>query len=332
MSDDDFLSRYREEPRPELASGLSRRLHEIDAEDAAAAPRRARRRAFTFASLAAAAVVVASILLPPVRAAARSFLDLFRVKRFAAVPVDPERLSRLQQSGLDIRSLVSGQLEVIDPARRPEPVDGFAAAAGAAGITVRQPAALPRGAAFASVAVGHPGAFRLRLDVPAIEELARAAGVEDPDIPAEWDGTSVEVHAPPVVVARYHRDEDDFVLLQSRAPEIALPQGVDIRRLGTLGLRVAGMSPEEARLFGRTMDWRGTLLVPIPLGGGSFRDVDVHGQKGLLVTTLNEGHGGHPSRGGRWRSVLLWAEGDEVLALSGPGQGLEVLEMAQGVR
>jgi len=172
------------------------------------------------------------------------------------------------------------------------------------------------------------------LDVSKVELVARAVGVDDPDIPASWNGATIQVQAPPVVMMRYHRGADDFVLLQSRNPAIEVPEGVDLARLGTLGLRMTGMTSEEARLFARTIDWRSTLLVPIPVQGGTFREVEVGGQKGLLVTSMQQPKAsadGTP-RSGRWRSVLLWADGGEIFALDGPGQGIEILEMAQSIR
>jgi hypothetical protein len=213
-------------------------------------------------------------------------------------------------------------------------VNGPEAAGADAGIVVRSPSALPRGATFAEVAVAHPGSFRVTLDVSKMEALARAVGVDDAALPAEWDGAIVDVKAPPVVVMRYHRGQDDFVLLQARSPEVNLPEGVDLARLGTLGLRMAGMSPEEARLFARTIDWRSTVLVPIPMEGGTFREVEIHGRKGLLVTSHQPSKAaadGGVHGGSRWHSVLLWAEGNEVFAVHGPGQGVEVLEMAQSI-
>jgi hypothetical protein len=334
MMSDDFLSHLREEPRTEFSRDLRQRLRSIEAEGAEPAAHRGRRRTLALAWTAAASVAVFALMLPPVRAAAREFLDLFRVKRFAAVPVDPERLTRLQQGGLDLKALVSEQVEVIDPARKPEVVDGPEAAGEAAGIVVRRPSTIPRGAELTEIAVGHPGAFRVKLDVSKMEMVAKTVGVEDAEIPAEWDGATLEVQAPPVVVLRYHRGSDDFVLLQSKSPEVSLPPGVDLARLGALGLRVAGMSPEEARLFARSIDWRSTVLVPIPVQGGTFREVDVHGRKGLLVTSNHPPRSaaeGETRSGSRWHSVLLWAEGNEVFALHGPGQGVEVLEMAQSI-
>ena len=320
---DDFLGRFREEPDVEFAEALSRRIHGLG-KDAPSRPKRRLAPVAVWAVSLGGAILV--LLLPAGRAAARSFLDLFRVKHFAAVPVDPGRLARLRQGGLDLKSLVSEQVEVVEPARAPETVDSPDAAADAAGMVVRRPSVLPKGADLLSVSVGHPGSFRLSLDTAKLEVLAHALGVEDADIPAEWNGATVDVQAPPVVALRYQRGGDEFVLLQSKSPEVTLPAGIDLPRLGTLGLRMAGMSAEEAEIFAKSIDWRSTLLVPIPAAGGTFREVEVHGRKGLLVTALSEAKGSS-----RWHSVLLWAEGNVVFAAQGPGQGVEVLELAQSV-
>jgi hypothetical protein len=97
---------------------------------------------------------------------------------------------------------------------------------------------------------------------------------------------------------------------------------------------MAGMSAEEARVFARNIDWRSTLLVPIPIEGGTFREVDVNGAKGLLVTTIQKTQPEAKGRSGRSRrrSALLWSAGDKVFAVAGPGDGVLVLEMAQSVR
>jgi hypothetical protein len=100
-----------------------------------------------------------------------------------------------------------------------------------------------------AVAVGSPGAFRLTVDVSKIELVAHAVGVDDVTVPGVWNGSVIEVHAAPVVVLRYHRGEDGFGLLQARQPELDTPASIDVAQLGALGLRLAGMSAGEARLF-----------------------------------------------------------------------------------
>lgn len=327
---DEFLSGLREEPRPEFAEQLERRLREIEDVEPALAERRSWRGRPAFVGAFAAAAAALAFTLPPVRAAAREFLDLFRVQRFAAVPVDPERLARLEQKGMDLKSILGPQLEVLEPPVDPEAVPSTQAAAALAGIDVRLPRLLPEKTTAAGIAIGRPGAFRVRLDVAKLRSLAEALGAGSAEAPDSWDGTTVEVHAPPVVIMTYRRGDGEFVLLQSRGPSVELPAGVDIAQLGELGLQMSGMSAAEARLFARTIDWRSTLLVPIPAAGGNFREVEVRGSKGLMVSsrgTTKAADGS--SRPGRWRSVLLWADQDRVYAAAGPGHGLEILEMIE---
>jgi hypothetical protein len=330
---DEFLYQLREDPRPEFQVDLERRLAEMPEKEERLGRGLLPRQRPVFAGGLAVAAIAVAFTLPAVRAAAREFLDLFRIQRVAAVPVDTERLSRLQQSGVDLKALVGQQVEVIEPAVKPESVESPDLASSLAGVDVRQPKTLPKGAALADVSVGCPGAFRVRLDVAKLRSLAGLLGVDEVRIPDSWEGAVLEVHAPPVVALRYHRSDGDFVLMESRGPEVALPDGLDLAELGAFGLQMAGMSAGEARTFSRNIDWRSTLLLPIPAQGGSFREVDVQGRKGVLVTAR---HRQPPAadgtvRQGGWASVLFWADDDRVYALHGPGHGIDILEMAQSI-
>jgi hypothetical protein len=325
---DEFLSGLREEPDPRFAEDLARRLESIDAE-ASGRPVPGLRPALLGGLVVGAASM--AFLLPPVRAVAREFLDLFRVQRFAAVPVDTDRLARLER-GVDLKALIGSQLEVIEPSVEPETVADPQTASSIAGIDVREPSTIPADAALAQVSVSRPGAFRMFIDTEKLRSLAEVMGVEDAEIPDEWDGAMVEVHAPPVVTLHYRRGASDFVVAQSRGPEVALPEQVDLAAMGALGLRIAGMSAEEARLFAGRIDWRSTLLVPIPAEGSHFREVEVGGRTGLLVSGRpSERQSDGSRREGSWRSVLLWTDGDRIFAASGPGTGIEVLEMARSI-
>ena len=70
--------------------------------------------------------------------------------------------------------------------------------------------------------------------------------------------------------------------------------------------------------------------MPVPLEGGSFREVEVRGARGLMVTSYRRPQPGSSAAGG-WRSVVLWSEGDRVFGIEGRGNGVEILAMAQSV-
>jgi hypothetical protein len=265
------------------------------------------------------------------------------VKRFAAVPVDPQRLARLAEGGLDLKTLVAEQVQVVVPPEKPAPFASPEAAGVAAGIEVREPAWVPREATLAETFVARPGSFRAQLDTAKLEALARAVGAEEIEIPAFWNGATLDVELPPSLMLRFARPveagappatEDAIALVQSATPNVLLPEGFDLATLGRLGLRVAGMSAEDALSFSRAIDWRTTLLVPVPVQGGTYREVDVAGERGLLVTFTPPAKPGADgaTRRARQHSLLLWSASDKAYALSGPGGGGELLEMAQSVR
>jgi len=342
---DDFLTRLREEPRPEFAARLEEHLHQIDVQrEAPRAPGALRRLAPALAGAGLVCAIALGFTLEPVRAAARGFLDLFRVKSFAAVPVDPARLERLAKGGLDFKGLLAEQVQVVVAPEGPQPVDSPEAGALAAGITASQPSVLPRRYALAESAVARPGTFRVTIDNAKLQALALAAGADEIEIPPAWNGATLEVALPPVLALRYARTvepgseaprgEAGFALLQSAVPQVDLPEAFDLATLGRLGLRVAGMSAAEALAFSRSIDWRSTLLVPVPIRGGTYREVDVSGHKGLLVTYQPQPR---PATDGttrppRQQALLLWTASGKALAITGPGDGVQHLEMAESVR
>jgi hypothetical protein len=108
---------------------------------------------------------------------------------------------------------------------------------------------------------------------------------------------------------------------------------VDLPQLGEIALRIVGMAPDEAHRFAQSIDWTSTLLVPVPANASSFREVEVRGTTGLLVTTSGSGTLNTPKgpmtipQG----SMLVWAEGDMVYAMNGTGS-IALVDMANSLQ
>src|SRR5438552_467447 len=109
--DDKFLYDARRPPRREFAEQLRARL----GGEALPAPHRATARHMpAWAGIAAAVAIGAlAFALPSVRASAQAFLDLFRVRNFAAVPVDPARIDQLENGRLDLKQLLGDHVETL---------------------------------------------------------------------------------------------------------------------------------------------------------------------------------------------------------------------------
>jgi hypothetical protein len=111
-------------------------------------------------------------------------------------------------------------------------------------------------------------------------------------------------------------------VLQAKSPEVSFPAEIELWRLAYAGLRVFGMERDEAYRMAVTIDWRSTLIVPVPSQALAYRPMNVAGNEGLLI----EGVAHEEERPG---GVLVWSAGDETYAVTGPVRGDELLEMAQ---
>jgi hypothetical protein len=325
--DDRFLNELRREPRPEFARSLRAKLRQAE--------ERQEREGFRFTPALAGAfalVVVASLFLfPSVRASAQAFLEMFRVRQFTAVQFDPARLDRLRAlKNHDNAMLVFDKKEVL---RDPGPRRDFATleeAAAAAGIIPRRVTQLPSGLLPDSAAVEGEGEMRLTLNGANLRLLLDDLGLNDVRVPDGFDGQPIHVRKSAVVFQRLRGGSSKAIFVQSRCPEVGLPAGANLEQLGEVGLRVLGLDAAEARRVASSVDWRTTLVVPVPLNGSTFRPVTINGNNGLLVNSTGEpGADGQRHREG---SLVLWSDGDQMFALEGNLRGPELVLMAESVQ
>ena len=330
--DDQFLYEFRKDPKPEFTEGLRNKLR-LQAETDQHRPRRVWRPALAIlGSLAIGAVLIG---FPSVRAAAQQFLDLFRVQRFTAVSIDPSRMDQIQQlqnGKLDLKALLSRDLQILKDPGEPRLVGDAVAASQATGMDVRLPVVLPEGMTQGEIRVGGEGLVRFTADTSKLETLLETLEINDVQIPSQLNGAVITVRIPPCAIATYSRGKAQATLMQANSPEIKLPTGVFLPQLAEMGLRVAGLSADEARRLAYSIDWHSTLMVPVPANAASFREVELRGTKGLLIETRS---GNRPPNPNRPRvqpaSFLLWTEADRVYVLSGTVRSIELMELANAL-
>lgn len=323
--DERVLHDYRREPDPRFARDLRERLRRHEASRHFSSPRMTR----VLAAACAVAIVAALFTVPSVRVSAQAVLDLFRVRRFAAVEFKKSRLEALRSVEKEHGHLIFDREEkVLDPGP-PLYVSSREAAGSMAGFTVKAPSFLPEGLAADSVFVQGEGAMRLSVSESKLRSLLDQLDIHDVTIPPGLDGKWIEVRTQPVVIQRFRFEKRRAALIQARSPEVAVPAGWDVERLAEIGLRVLGLDAGEARRISRATDWRSTLLVPVPVDASTFRQVTVRGQPGLLILTPGERDAnGQRQRDGR---VLLWTEGDRVFCLRGNLTSADIVQMAESV-
>ena len=326
--DDRFMHELEREPRPGFARELRGRLRSVEGADPAAARWTATRLMPVLAPALTVAALVALFLFPSVRASAQAFLDLFRIRTFTAVSVDPDRMQQLQDGKLDLKSLIGDRIQTVKEPGPPQVMASPQLAGAAAGFMVGVPALLPAGLMADTVTVCGDGEARLTVDTARLRRILEALDIRDLRVPDAIDGQVIDLRMPPVVEQRFRGDALRARLLQSRGPELSLPTGVNLADLGEIGLRVLGLDAAEARRLAQTVDWRSTMLVPVPGNAASFRQVEVRGHQALLVTSIAAGQ----DRRRREGVLLLWSDGDRVYALGGNLDGVDLMQMANSIQ
>jgi hypothetical protein len=331
--DDQFMLGAWRRPRPEFARQVRERLDKQDLELAVIhEPRRAVR---WLAYAATLFLAVGAFAFPSVRAGAAAFLDLFRVVNFAPVAIQPDRLKSLldEHRELDLPHMLGEQVQILKEAGPPQEVTSAEAAGSVAGIHVRMPAWLPAGMAPDHFEVGGEHAMRVTVSAQKVNSILDAVGVDDLRVPPEADGQSATMNVPPIVRVTFRdpQQKRTVMLVQARQPQASFPAGADVTTLAEIALRVLGVERGEAHRFAQNVDWRTTLLVPVPSSVAQFRQINVQGSPGLLIEA-RERQGSPEDFHYKATAQVMWSSGGSVFVLTGNVRPEELFEIAQSVQ
>lgn len=302
------------------------------------------------AGVVALCAIALLLALPPVRAAANQLLQVFRVQKVMFVSISPERMEQLQNLDFDEQTLFVGEPEMLEEAGEPQTVATTAEAATLVGYAVHEPSTFPEPSTIVEIMVNDPQTAQFQVNVEASRELLALVGVNDVDLPDALGEQPIVTSIPASVLMRYEGASYDLSLYQSPGPDVSLPEGVDLPILGKAALRLLGMEPAQAEALSREIDWRSTLIFPIPPDIGEISQVTVGDNQGLLIDGewKGERHGPGHGHGGpgapahqsdddgdtRPHKVLYWHNADRIYVLIGTGaiRNQQLIEVAQSVR
>jgi hypothetical protein len=301
-----------------------------------------RRTRSAWAIVAVLALLSIALTFPSVRAAANSFLGLFRIQKVTVVQVNPGNLPEQLGSSSQLEALFSQDVK-IDEGGPAQPVTDAAEASAKAGFTVRLPDS-SKGQPALTVQPGGKATFNI--DLNQVKAVLHEIGRDDIALPKALDGAAVSVDIPAGVIAQYGdckfdlqamqkygedpdnqrapRLPDCTSLMQMPSPTISAPPGLDVAQVGEAFLQVMGMSQEEAARFAANVDWTTTLVVPIPRYGVTSQDVAVDGVTGsLLLQERTEGPTYY---------MLLWVKDGILYAITGQGSQQAALDLAGSLK
>src|SRR5436190_857511 len=183
--DDRFLNQLRQDPDPGFSRSLREKLRAQEMPRALTP-----RLAPTLAGAFGLALVMALFAFPSVRASAQAMLDLFRVKKFSALPFDQTRIDKLQQLDKDRMFMVFDKTQTL---REPGPqqiVSSLGAASSAAGFHVASPGYLPAGLTADTIRVDGAGEAKVSVSEAKLRALLDALDLHDVQVPAPLNAST----------------------------------------------------------------------------------------------------------------------------------------------
>lgn len=259
----------------------------------------------------------------PVRQAAADFLGLFRVRKFAVIPLDQAQADRLEALLRQADSGTLGEPQVTRDVGPELPVADGAAAAALAGYRVRTPGWLPAGTELEKFTVRAGPAMHFELDRATLEALLLSAGARIGGLP-QTEKIVLDVDVGSIVVEEYRMGRNRFQLLQVPSPAVDLPEGIDPVALAETSLLFLGMPVGDARRIASSIDWTSTLVIPLPSQAAQAREVTVDGVTGLLIEDIE---------GSFRNNALLWERDGILYFLTGTSMDERLLlDIADSLR
>jgi hypothetical protein len=285
-----------------------------------------------WAASLAVAVITISLMFPATRSFAQRLLATLRVERVQTVNLDFGSIdSSVSQQPLETLAKMLSDNAVVTTDEKETSVDSLAAATQAAGFPVR---VLPSRADAPSFQISGAHAFHLTLERSRLQEVLDQAGRPDLLLPATLDGATVSVRVPRAVAVSYGNCKNDrtsagqaappantspcLLLLEAPSPAIDVPSDLNLQQLAEIGLQLTGWNPVKAREFCQSVDWKSTLVLPIPRSVQSYETVTVNGVRGTLM---------HFSSRDRLTYALVWVDADIIYSLVGkddPGSAVQL--------
>jgi Putative zinc-finger len=287
----------------------------------------------------AATILLCSLAFPFGRGLAQRFLGTLRVEKVQPVRLDFSALDGNRPLQEMLRQMISDKV-VVTADEKPQQASTAADANQLAGFS---PHVLGARTDAPKFVVGGQHAFRMTIDRTRLQDIFDQAGREDLVLPATLDGANVSVNVPRSIMVEYGDCPEAHtsggaqpVPTQSRpaawanclalqevpSPVVNMPSDLNLQQLAEIGFQLTGMSATQARELGQTIDWKSTLVLPIPRSASSYSQVTVNGVQGTLIQ-------GSGRRGPDY--VLVWVKNGIIYGLVGHGDSSNAVALANSL-
>jgi hypothetical protein len=288
----------------------------------------------------AATILLCSLAFPFGRGLAQRFLGTLRLEKVQPVRLDFSALDGNRPLQEMLRQMISDKV-VVTADEKPQPASTAADASQLAGFSAHVLGARTDAPKFV---VGGQHAFHMTIDRTRLQDIFDQAGRADLLLPATLDGANVSVNVPRSIMVEYGDCPEAhpaggtqpaptqphsaawancLALQEVPSPLVNMPSDLNLQQLAEIGFQLTGMSATQARDLGQTIDWKSTLVLPIPRSASSYSQVTVNGVQGTLIQ-------GSGRRGPDY--VLVWVKNGMIYGLVGHGDSSNAVALANSLK
>ena len=229
-------------------------------------------------------VVCCSLFFKPVRVLADQFLSVFRVEKVQTITITPAELDQInkvfQENHGSVLIRNFGEIHL----------DGKPQAQAMSTTAIQQrfpevilPQTLAGGYAFQNATLTTPGRMTIKIDIKRINAFLRDIGATKL-LPSELEGQNFEVRIPEVIAARYRHSATQIMLLETKSPELEMPDAVSPLAVRDALLELPFLPAELAGHLRSVTDWQHTLI--IPRSEDTTLPVNINGTRGYYCSAV----------------------------------------------
>jgi hypothetical protein len=285
----------------------------------------------------AATIILCALAFPSGRSLAQRFLATLRIEKVQPVSLDFSALDGNRPLQEMLRQMVSDKM-VVTADEKEQRADTAADASRLAGFPVQLLRTRTDAPKF--TVEGHH-AFHLTVDRARLQDIFDQAGRADLLLPATVDGATVSVNVSRAIRLEYGdcphshatveengaqsrpRNFDNCVaLIEAPSPVVNVPADLNIQQIAEIGFQLTRMSPTQARELAQAIDWKSTLVLPIPRVAGTYSQVQVAGTQGTLINSSGQRDPHY---------VLIWVKNGIIYGLVGHGDASNAVALANSL-
>lgn len=291
-------------------------------------------------ALATTVVIAVLVMFAPARSWTQHVLAMLRVEKITVVPLDLKFDKNSDTQEL-VRKVISDEVTVTLSAGKPQFVGDASQATQMAGFPVRTFADMKEAP---KIGVVGEQSYIMKLDQGRLQAIIDSIGKADLQVPDSVNGQVIAVHIPKSVFLRYGNCPEKRNASKSGAedqskpsdrsgctmfaevpsPIVSVPPDLDVGQLFQIALQAGGMSSEEAQDFSSKVDWKSTLVVPIPRRASSYSEEQVDGVTGNLI--MGKEFRGQPSE-----YTLIWVKNGIIYSIHSSGGPEQARALAKGL-